>query len=88
MGCGLLRDFNKNDVLPKVLQQVELPVITTETCQVRHRYIDHKNGNYSNSITDSMMCTGFVEGGRGGCYFDSGTVNALLIAGSPILAGL
>ena len=75
MGWGFLKDFNRDEFVPKVLQQVELPMITTETCQVRHGYVDHKNGNYSTSVTDSMLCTGFLEGGKGGCYFDSGLCN-------------
>ena len=59
----------------KPLQQTELPVITTETCQRRHGFIDVMGGNLSFAVTDSMLCTGFVEGGTGGCFYDSGMCN-------------
>ena len=69
MGWGLPSESTAE----KALQQTELPVITTETCQRRHGFADVQGENRSLPVTDSMLCAGFLEGGTGGCYLDSGT---------------
>ena len=72
---GIVKARQGAELNPKVLQQVEVPVITTETCQVRHGLVVEGKRNVSTSVTDSMLCTGFLEGGKGGCNFDSGMCN-------------
>ena len=59
--------------LAKVLQEVDLPVVTTPTCQLRTGFTNFFGNNYSLPVTESMMCVGFFDGGgQGGCYHDSG----------------
>ena len=66
--------FTDNSVgsRPKVLQEVDLPVITTATCQLRMGFVNFFGNNYSLAVTDSMFCVGSVTGGTGGCNHDSG----------------
>lgn len=57
---------------PKVLQEVDVPVITTATCQLKHGFVSFYERNNSLPVTDSMFCVGFPNGGKGSCLFDSG----------------
>ena len=47
---------------PDVLQQVDLPIVSNELCNLLH----------GGSITDAMVCAGFPEGGKDTCVGDSG----------------
>jgi secreted trypsin-like serine protease len=49
---------------PEVLQKVELPIVSNETCQATYK------NDYQ--ILDSMMCAGFEEGKKDTCQNDSG----------------
>ena len=71
MGWGLTSESTAK----KELQKAELPVITTEACQRRHGHVFYGGRNNSEAVTDSMLCTGFLEGGTGGCYYYSGMFN-------------
>ena len=51
--------------LPIRLQQVELPLLATRTCNDRD--------SYRGMITENMFCAGFEEGGRDTCQGDSGS---------------
>ncbi|MNT55643.1 Trypsin [compost metagenome] len=51
-----------NYTLPARLQKVDVPLVTTESCNI----------SYKNEITDRMMCAGFPEGGKDSCQGDSG----------------
>jgi len=53
-----------------VLRQVEIPIVSNETCQQ----------SYPNGITSNMMCAGREEGGRDSCQGDSG--GPLMVRGS------
>ena len=57
---------------PKVLQEQDLPVVTTETCQRRMGFVSFFGKNYSLPVTESMFCMGSLTGGTGGCGHDSG----------------
>ena len=46
-----------------ILQEVEVPMITTEKCQ--SLYPD-------SNVTDDMLCAAFDEGGKDACQGDSG----------------
>ena len=50
--------------LPKFLNKVEVPLVTTKACNAPEAY----NGD----ITDSMICAGLVQGGKDSCQGDSG----------------
>ena len=49
---------------PDVLQMVEVPIVSNETCNALE--------SYDGSILDSMVCAGLAEGGRDSCQNDSG----------------
>ena len=46
-----------------ILQEVEVPMITTEKCQA-----SYPDAN----VTDDMLCAAFEEGGKDACQGDSG----------------
>lgn len=50
------------------LRQVALPVVTNQECQ----RAEQVNG-YGATITDNMMCAGYIEGGKDSCFGDSGS---------------
>lgn len=50
--------------LPKILQKVEIPLVSTEDCNTSTAY----NGD----ITDRMICAGLKNGGKDSCQGDSG----------------
>lgn len=59
-GWGTL---NQNDFfLPETLQKVQVPVAEQSICK----------SQYGGGIVDSMMCAGFVGGGKDSCQGDSG----------------
>jgi len=53
-----------NSPVADILQEVELPLVSNETCQTA--YIN----DYE--IIDSMLCAGYAEGGKDTCFNDSG----------------
>ena len=58
---------------PKVLQEVDVPVVTTATCHLRMGFVNFYSKTFSLPVTDSMFCAGFFDGGgKGSCNFDSG----------------
>jgi len=63
LGWGLIEP-NEEGALPEVLQQVELPIVTNETCQTAYQG--------ESQIIDSMICAGFKEGKKDTCKNDSG----------------
>lgn len=50
--------------LPRLLNKVEVPLVTTQACNAATAY----NGD----ITDRMICAGLVAGGKDSCQGDSG----------------
>lgn len=50
--------------LPRILQKVEVPLVTTKACNAPTSY----NGD----ITDRMICAGLEAGGKDSCQGDSG----------------
>ncbi len=50
--------------LSKILQEVELPLVTKKDCNAAAAY----NGR----ITDRMLCAGLIQGGKDSCQGDSG----------------
>ncbi len=50
--------------LPKILQKVEVPLVTQKACNAE--------ASYNNQITDRMICAGYAAGGKDSCQGDSG----------------
>lgn len=50
--------------LPKILQKVEVPLVTQETC--------NSTDAYNGDITERMLCAGLAAGGKDSCQGDSG----------------
>lgn len=65
MGWGYLRSSGKP---ANILQEVSLPIVSNEVCNAAF----NENTDYSTSITDNMLCAGFLEGGKDSCLGDSG----------------
>ncbi len=63
MGWGNLT-AGMNSPVPDILQQVELPIVSKQTCQTAYE------DEYE--IADSMICAGYAEGGKDTCSNDSG----------------
>ncbi|MBD1557841.1 trypsin-like serine protease [Vibrio sp. S9_S30] len=62
-GLGLLQEKGKN---PKVLQEVDLPFVSKETCNAL-------GGTFQKGdIGTSAFCAGYIEGGKDACQGDSG----------------
>lgn len=59
-GWGYTRESGR--VFSDVLQKVNLPLVSNETC----------NESYGGDITENMLCAGYPEGGKDSCQGDSG----------------
>lgn len=53
-----------NGSLASTLQQVSLPIISSSVCRIQ--------SGYGNTITDNMLCAGYMSGGKDSCQGDSG----------------
>nr|XP_012220724.1 PREDICTED: uncharacterized protein LOC105671295 isoform X2 [Linepithema humile] len=63
-GWGQTNEFNR--VFPDTLQEVQLPVISTEDCRRKTLFLPLYR------ITSGMLCAGFENGGKDACLGDSG----------------
>ncbi len=75
-GWGATRESSWT--LPNLLQKVEVPLVSRETC----------NTSYPNKITDRMVCAGYPEGGKDACQGDSGGPLIAELNGQKILVGI
>nr|XP_027203522.1 serine protease nudel-like [Dermatophagoides pteronyssinus] len=64
VGWGKLYEHGR--IFPDTLQEVTLPIISTEECRKRTLFLPLYR------ITDNMFCAGFEHGGRDACLGDSG----------------
>ncbi|KAF6126609.1 serine protease 8 [Phyllostomus discolor] len=71
---------------PRQLQQLEVPLISRETCNCLYN-IDAKP-NEPHSIQQDMVCAGYVEGGKDACQGDSGGPLSCSVGGLWYLAGI
>lgn len=53
-----------SSTLPRLLNKVEVPLVTTKDCNAP--------AAYDGDITDRMICAGLVKGGKDSCQGDSG----------------
>ncbi|XP_039279489.1 LOW QUALITY PROTEIN: uncharacterized protein LOC111052888 [Nilaparvata lugens] len=64
VGWGQL--FEVGRIFPDTLQEVQLPVISTNECRKRTLYLPLYR------VTENMFCAGYDRGGRDACLGDSG----------------
>ncbi|XP_017781082.1 PREDICTED: serine protease nudel-like isoform X2 [Nicrophorus vespilloides] len=64
IGWGQLFEIGK--IFPDTLQEVQVPVISTEKCRERTLFMPLF------SLTEDMFCAGYDRGGRDACLGDSG----------------
>jgi len=57
-------NLSTNGSSPDILREVLVPIIDKDTCNA----IDSYNG----TLTDNMLCAGYMSGGRNSCFGDSG----------------
>jgi secreted trypsin-like serine protease len=68
-------------VYPKILQQVEIPIVSFEQCTSKEAY-------NSGQVTSDMLCAGYKEGGKDSCQGDSGGPFIVKSGKSDILVGV
>lgn len=71
---------------PKTLQQLEVPLISRETCNCLYN-IDAKPEE-PHTIQQDMVCAGYVTGGKDACQGDSGGPLSCPVEGVWYLAGI
>lgn len=62
------------------LREVELPVVSNETCNAPQ--------SYNGTITSTMLCAGYADGGKDSCGGDSGGPLMVMQDGAWILSGV
>lgn len=60
-------DPNKSEVVSPTLKATTVPVLSLDTCRKKDIY-----GEKHQQILDSMLCAGYLKGGRDSCGGDSG----------------
>nr|3DFJ_A Chain A, Prostasin [Homo sapiens]3DFL_A Chain A, Prostasin [Homo sapiens] len=71
---------------PKPLQQLEVPLISRETCNALYN-IDAKPEE-PHFVQEDMVCAGYVEGGKDACQGDSGGPLSCPVEGLWYLTGI
>lgn len=54
---------------PRILQQLEVPLISRETCNCLYNI--NAKPNEPHSIQQDMVCAGYVEGGKDACQVNA-----------------
>ncbi|OCT59096.1 serine protease 27-like isoform X2 [Xenopus laevis] len=60
---------NNNQPLADILQEVSLPLIGAKKC---NELYNTQSGAETATIKDEMICSGYINGGKGSCQGDSG----------------
>ncbi|XP_072453613.1 prostasin isoform X1 [Notamacropus eugenii] len=71
---------------PKILQQLEVPLISRETCNCLYNI--KPDPEEPHVIQPDMVCAGFVQGGKDACQGDSGGPLSCPVEGRWFLAGV
>lgn len=71
---------NTSDVFPRLLQQVDLPLVSNETC--------NRPESYNGQVQGTEICAGFSAGGKDSCQGDSGGPLFVNHLGSPVQVGI
>lgn len=64
-GWGQTRDGDRR---PATLLEAEVPIVSNDACNDAY----NRNGGYDDTITDRMICAGWLDGGADACLGDSG----------------
>lgn len=78
-GWGTTREGSFS--LPRILQKVEVPLVTPKAC--------NSSTAYNGQVSDRMLCAGLEQGGKDSCQGDSG--GPLFVQrtdGAPLLVGV
>ncbi|MFH1157113.1 MAG: serine protease [Pseudomonadota bacterium] len=75
---------SSQSVYPATLQQVTMPIVSNVQCNSAYNTLPY----YYNSITATMMCSGYLAGGKDSCQGDSGGPLMVEMEGEWQLAGL
>ena len=73
IGFGRTDPYGGADTYAKELQEVQLPLLSTDTCQ----RIVNQDADSPTVVTDNMLCAGSVGGWKGGCFGDSGELHSV-----------
>ncbi|XP_010615749.1 prostasin isoform X1 [Fukomys damarensis] len=71
---------------PKILQQLEVPLISRETCNCLYNI--NPKPEEPHTIQQDMVCAGYVTGGKDACQGDSGGPLSCPVEGVWYLAGI
>lgn len=69
---------------PSTLQQVSVPIVSNNECNFQY----NQSSCFDNPITETMVCAGYMEGGKDSCIGDSGGPLLVYCDGTWNLAGL
>ncbi|XP_070584131.1 transmembrane protease serine 9-like [Erythrolamprus reginae] len=72
--------------LPKMLQQVEVPIIGLDNCKCLYRR--NPDPEETHTLHSDMMCAGYVEGKKDACQGDSGGPLSCQVDSAWVLAGV
>lgn len=77
MGWGAL---SQGGAGPDVMHEVDVPLVSNATCNLP--------AAYGGSVTDNMLCAGYIEGGKDSCQGDSGGPIVSSTAGADFQVGI
>lgn len=78
-GWGAVREGSFG--LPRILQKVEVPLVTPKVC--------NSAAAYNGQVSDRMLCAGLEKGGKDSCQGDSGgPLFVQRASGDPLLVGV
>lgn len=65
-----------------MIRAVKYPIVNQDYCYKQYQ------AGLGRPITDRMICAGLIEGGKSGCYGDSGGPLSIESNGTRVLVGL
>uniref|UniRef100_H9GC52 Peptidase S1 domain-containing protein n=1 Tax=Anolis carolinensis TaxID=28377 RepID=H9GC52_ANOCA len=86
-GWGNTQFKERDTAKPKTLQEVKLPLITWEICNIYYNMVPIQGLTW-NPMKADMLCAGYQIGGKGPCQGDSGGPLVCNVQGSWFQAGI
>lgn len=84
-GWGNMKATSDSQLFPFQLQQVKLPIVSNRTC---NEGFEQAQLGASNPVNKTMLCAGYLAGGKDTCQGDSGGPLMVWENGQWLLAGL